>query len=239
MKNITAIIPARIGSKRLKYKNLAILNGKPLIYYAIKAAKKSKIFNNIFINSDDIIFKKIAIKYNVGFYLRPKKLGSSKAKTDAVVYDFIKKHPDTKILVWVNPIAPLQTSEEIVSCYKFFIKKNIDSLITTTQHSLHGIMSNKPINFKFNKLFEKTQDLKKIELFLYSLFIWKCKTFLKSYKKNKIGVMCGKFSTYPINKSHAIIIKDINDLILANYIMRTKNYNKYYKLKYDKLLKEK
>ena len=35
------------------------------------------------------------------------------------------------------------------------------------------------------------------------------------------------------------IIKEINDLILANYIMRTKNYNKYYKIKYDKLLKEK
>ena len=41
MKNVTAIIPARIGSQRLKYKNLALLNGKPIIYYAINAAKKS------------------------------------------------------------------------------------------------------------------------------------------------------------------------------------------------------
>ena len=49
-----AMIPARIGSTRLKYKNLALINGKPLIYYAINAAKNSKMFNKIVLNSDDI-----------------------------------------------------------------------------------------------------------------------------------------------------------------------------------------
>jgi hypothetical protein len=58
-KKIVAMIPARIGSERLKKKNLALLNKKPLIYYAIHAAKKSKIFKEIYINSDDKVFKKI------------------------------------------------------------------------------------------------------------------------------------------------------------------------------------
>ena len=48
---ICAMIPARIGSQRLKYKNLALINNKPMIYYAIKAAKKSQCFDKIFINS--------------------------------------------------------------------------------------------------------------------------------------------------------------------------------------------
>ena len=69
-----AMIPARIGSERLKFKNLALLKNKPLIYYAINAAKKSKLFSKIVLNSDDEIFRKIAIRYNIGFYLRPKKL---------------------------------------------------------------------------------------------------------------------------------------------------------------------
>jgi len=239
MKKIVAMIPARIGSQRLQHKNLALIDGKPLIYYAINAAKKSKIFHKIFINSDDSIFAKIAKKYKVDFYLRPKKLGSSNTKTDDVVYDFINKHPDTKILAWVNPIAPLQTSKDIINCINFFKRKNIDSLITTTEHSLHGMFSNKPINFKFDKVFDKTQDLKKIELFLYSIFIWKCSTFLKSYKKNKIGVMCGKFKTYPINMSRSIIIKNIDDLIMANLIIKmNKNSKKLFKLKYDKIIKK-
>ena len=41
------MIPARIGSERLKYKNLRILAGKPVIYYAIEAAKTANIFENI------------------------------------------------------------------------------------------------------------------------------------------------------------------------------------------------
>ena len=57
---ICAMIPARIGSQRLKYKNLALINKKPMIYYAIEAAKKSGCFNKIFINSDHDIFSKIA-----------------------------------------------------------------------------------------------------------------------------------------------------------------------------------
>ena len=34
------MIPARIGSQRLKKKNLALINKKPLIEYVIQSAKK-------------------------------------------------------------------------------------------------------------------------------------------------------------------------------------------------------
>ena len=47
-----AIIPARGGSKRIKYKNLKLFCGKPLIYYSIKALKESNLFNKIHISSD-------------------------------------------------------------------------------------------------------------------------------------------------------------------------------------------
>ena len=41
-KNIIAIIPARGGSKRLKNKNMFPLWGKPMIYWTIREAQKSK-----------------------------------------------------------------------------------------------------------------------------------------------------------------------------------------------------
>ena len=47
-----AIIPARAGSKRIKNKNMKLFFGKPLIYYSIKAALDSKIFDKIHISSD-------------------------------------------------------------------------------------------------------------------------------------------------------------------------------------------
>ena len=39
MVNSLAIIPARAGSKRLRLKNIKLLNGKPMVYYTISAAK--------------------------------------------------------------------------------------------------------------------------------------------------------------------------------------------------------
>ena len=71
-KKIIAMIPARIGSQRLKFKNLAIIGKHPLIYYVIEAAKKSNIFDKIVLNSDHKIFKKISDRYKIDFYLRTK-----------------------------------------------------------------------------------------------------------------------------------------------------------------------
>ena len=46
MKNL-AIIPARSGSKGLNDKNIKLLNGKPLIWYSIRAALESHCFDAV------------------------------------------------------------------------------------------------------------------------------------------------------------------------------------------------
>ena len=52
MKNeILTIIPARSGSKGVKNKNIKLINGKPLIYWTIKEAKKSKL-SQIIVSTD-------------------------------------------------------------------------------------------------------------------------------------------------------------------------------------------
>ena len=127
--NIIAMIPARIGSTRLPKKNLALINGEPLIAYAIKAAKTSGVFDRVVINADDEIFNEIAERYGVEFYHRPEQLGSSTAKSDDVVNDFIKKYP-SDIVAWVNPTSPLQTGQEIKQIVNHFRAENLDSLIT-------------------------------------------------------------------------------------------------------------
>ena len=70
-----AIIPARSGSKRIKNKNIVKVNNKPIIHYALDAAKKSKIFHKIHVSTDS---KKIEnIVNNLGYeidFLRPKHL---------------------------------------------------------------------------------------------------------------------------------------------------------------------
>ncbi len=71
------MIPARIGSVRLRYKNLALLNKRAVIEYAIINAIESKIFSKIFINSDSEKFKFFSNKYGINFFKRKKFLASS------------------------------------------------------------------------------------------------------------------------------------------------------------------
>ena len=173
------MIPARIGSQRLKKKNLALINKKPLIEYVIQSAKKSRIFDKIYINSDDQIFEKIALKNNINFYLRNKKFGTSNTKSDDVVYDFLINNK-CDIIVWVNPIAPLQKSKEIKEVVNYFINKKLNSLITTNQLKNHAIyQKKKPLNFKNKDKFAKTQNLNPVEIMVYSLMIWSAKSFIK------------------------------------------------------------
>ena len=58
IKKPIAIIPARIGSKRLKFKNVIQFNNKPLITWTLKAAVESKVFSKIYVSTDSILIKK-------------------------------------------------------------------------------------------------------------------------------------------------------------------------------------
>jgi CMP-N,N'-diacetyllegionaminic acid synthase len=70
MTRIIGEIPARYGSKRVKQKNLREINGKPLICYAIEAAKKAKTLTEVYVNTESEIIGKIALENGVKFYRR-------------------------------------------------------------------------------------------------------------------------------------------------------------------------
>ena len=50
---ITAIIPARGGSKGIPRKNLRLLGGKPLLQWSIEAARTSKHITHTYVSTDD------------------------------------------------------------------------------------------------------------------------------------------------------------------------------------------
>ena len=75
------VIPARLNSVRIKNKNIKKFYGKPIIYYSIKAALKSKIFDEIHVSTESEKIKKIVEKYSVKVkFLRNKNLSNHKTK---------------------------------------------------------------------------------------------------------------------------------------------------------------
>ena len=237
---IYAMIPARFGSIRLKMKNLALIDGKPIISYAIKAAKDSNVFNRVIVNSEHNIFQVISDRYGVDFYQRPEDLGSSKAKSDSVVADFMNSHPEADIVVWVNPISPFQNGTEVSEVVNYFLINKLDSLITVEEMQVHCNFMDKPMNYDKDEAFSQTQDLIKVHPFVYSIMMWRKKPFLTDFSNKGHALFCGKFKTYPVSKTSGIIIKTAEDLKLADLMMRSINNLKLdYLVEYDDLVKNK
>ena len=75
--NITAVIPVRKNSVRLKNKNfINFVNKKSLLEIKIDQLKKVKYINQIVVSSDSLKAKMIAKKKGVRFYLRDKYFAS-------------------------------------------------------------------------------------------------------------------------------------------------------------------
>ena len=69
---IIAMVPARLGSQRLKQKNLQIFQGNSLIAHAIKKIKQTEVFDEIWVNTESELIGKVAEEENVFFHKRPK-----------------------------------------------------------------------------------------------------------------------------------------------------------------------
>jgi CMP-N-acetylneuraminic acid synthetase len=217
--SIYAMIPARKGSERLKNKNEALINGRPLVCFGIEIAQKAGCFDEIYVNSDISIFSQIAKEMGVNFYLRESSKANSETSSDVVVYDFFDKFPDAEILVWVNSVSPLQDPEDIRKALVHFQQEKIDSLITSFEFFRHGIYEARPINFNFEKPLARTQDLDPIEVLTYSFMIWRRAPFMKSYEETGSAIFCGKFSSYSVGFNSLLAIKSQEDLDLIRKII--------------------
>ncbi|EDH3576747.1 acylneuraminate cytidylyltransferase, partial [Campylobacter jejuni] len=69
-----AEIPARLGSKRVKQKNLRLIDGEPMIAYAIKACKNVDDISEIYVNTESDIIGQVALDYGVKYYKRKQEL---------------------------------------------------------------------------------------------------------------------------------------------------------------------
>ena len=85
---IIAMIPARLGSKRLPRKNLCKINDVTLLARAARKCKAANIFDSIWINSESLVFKKIAEEESVLFHHRPSDLADDNATSEQFVKEF-------------------------------------------------------------------------------------------------------------------------------------------------------
>jgi len=233
MKKIIGMIPVRLGSKRIPKKNLRLINGKPLVSYVIEAAKKSKIFDEIYLNSESEEFLPIAKEHNIKFYKRAESLSTDDATNDDFTLDFIQ-NTEGDVLIQLLATSPFITENDIRGFVESMLKNNYDTQILIKNEQIECLFDNKPINFTQKDKTQPSQMLKPIQVYACGIMGWDVQVFKRNMQTFGSAYHGGDGSTgtYVIKGYATIDIDNEEDFQLAEAIMTTFGQTKdkeYYK----------
>ncbi|MCH7960583.1 MAG: NTP transferase domain-containing protein [Candidatus Hydrogenedentes bacterium] len=213
-----AMIPARMGSQRLKRKNLRMLNGVSLLAHAVRRTQQAGIFNEIWVNSEDDAFREIADEEGVDFHKRPAELASDSATSEDFVYEFLQRHPCDR-LVQVHSIAPLIAPERIREFVEVFQREPYDVLLSCTLEQIECAYEGTPINFSFDAK-TNSQELKPIQRITWGLTGWKRDAFTAAYTQGKTATYAGAVGFFPLSRIEGQLIKTEEDMQIAAALQR-------------------
>ena len=141
MKKNIAIITARAGSKRIRNKNLLNFFGKPIIAYSILAAKKTNLFDAVYVSTDSKKIEKISKKFGAKVpSLREKKLSDDLTGTHTVVSSFLKKINLSNVenICCLYPTAPLMKYTDIIKGYKILKKSQKNYILSSVKVEINN-----------------------------------------------------------------------------------------------------
>lgn len=217
---IVCMIPARLGSKRVKKKNLRLINGRPLISYIIETVKQCDCFDEIYLNSEAMVFKEIADKYGISFYQRPDKYSTDHSTNDEFTLDFIK-NVSGDILIQVLPTSPLISVEEIVAFTQKMLRESYDTLISVENKQIACVYSDEPINFDKFKVNPPSQSMQPVQAYATVLMGWEYERFMENMDKYNSAYHGGEGKTgyFEVRGLSTIDIDREEDFILVENII--------------------
>lgn len=212
MTNI-AMIPARMGSQRLKQKNLLPLRGVPLLAHAVRKCLQAGVFDEVWVNSESDVFGDIALQEGAKFHKRPAELANNVATSEQFVAEFLEKHPCER-LFQVHSIAPLMTVAEVVRFTEEMIAGDYDVMLSVVDEPLEAFCRGEPVNFSLS---EKTnsQDLPPVRRITWSITGWRSATYLAAAQAGQCATYAGKIGLCSVNRLAGHVIKTAEDLALA------------------------
>lgn len=138
-KRTLGVITARGGSKGIPGKNIKLLNGKPLIAYAVEDALASRLLTRCIVSTDSQEIAGISKKYGADVpFLRPAELSQDRSTSMAVVQhalNWLKENQGEEYdyLMILQPTSPLRTAQDIDECIQKMIDTDADSIMSMVE----------------------------------------------------------------------------------------------------------
>ena len=132
------LIPARGGSRRFPRKNIAPLRGRPLLAWAVEAARESKLFHDVWVSTDDAEIAAIARGQGALVHERPAALATDTATIAQVGVDFLDwlaaRGTPAEVMCVVLPTAALLRPEDLRGGWELFRARDAEYAIATTTY---------------------------------------------------------------------------------------------------------
>ncbi len=215
---ITAIIPVRKGSQRVKNKNIKPFGGSSLLEIKIKILSKLKKWNKIdevIVSSDCDKMLQIAKDLGVQTHQREEYFASSEATNSEYFENLasIGNYPWIMYSPVTSPLISFETYNEILS--KFKIKPT--NTVTTCLQKHHMWLNGKPLNYDV-KNSPNSQNLPDIFAINYGVSLIK-----RQDMANYRNVVTSNPSFIVLDEIEGIDIDTELDFEFANYLYKKLN----------------
>ncbi|MCB7480623.1 cytidylyltransferase domain-containing protein [Christiangramia sediminis] len=218
------LIPARGGSKGVPGKNIKLLNGKPLIYYTLEAARELFDDKDILVSTDDLKIKDIVQKSGLSVpFLRPENLATDTSSSYEVILHAIQHMENlgrmyTDIMI-LQPTSPFRNSEHISEALEIFKNSDVDMVVSvkeTKANPYYILFEEDEYGFLHPSkegVFDRRQDCPKVWEYNGAIYIIR----ISSIKENSIGAL-KKIKKYIMDDISSVDIDTEFDWIMAETI---------------------
>jgi CMP-N-acetylneuraminic acid synthetase len=169
MKNITAVIPVRKGSERVKNKNLKPFADSNLLEIKIKQLQSINILDRIVVSSDCEKMLNLANNLGIETHRRDEYFASSKANNS----EFFKNLAQSisRDYIMYSPVTcPLISKETYLDCINTFQNGDVHNLVSVAPVKHHMWLDGKPLNYNIRNS-PNSQDLPDIYQITYGVSI--------------------------------------------------------------------
>lgn len=236
MSEILAIIPARGGSKSIPKKNIALLNGQPLMAYIIETCLKSTLVSRIIVSTDDEEIAQVGRRYGADVpFMRPAELARDDSPTLPVLEHaatWLAEHESYRpdIIILVQATSPFTSVDEIDGAITLLDSRPDADAVTTVIEAPHNyhpynirqINEDGTVSFMMEKehyLYPNRQLKPKVYAF-GNTYVFRYQTLME--QKSIYGRKCLPLIIDPI---HAFDVNDPHDMVIAEAIMNGGSLN--------------
>ncbi len=221
-KSVTAIIPARAGSKGIPNKNIIDFCGKPLIAWSIEQALHSQYTKGVYVSTDGEEIAEISRRYGAQIIWRPEELSSDTASSESAIIHAIseieKKYRIDAVL-FLQATSPIRSDSDIDHAIKAFYGGGYDSLFSMSVLEDYCIWKQtgkelQSVTYDYRSR-GRRQDRQPFFLENGSLYLFRPEVLLND--GNRLG---GKIGMYEMPFDRSFEIDSMDDLERCSYFMK-------------------